>query len=1234
VAIRLAGGEHVLFLGGSMAVQLREDDLRRAFDAATLRKGAAICERDCVRHIELSADGSRISSSVLGSRPKPYSQTITFAKAADGRLRIKGYCSCPVGVNCKHLAAVLLEHLALHGDGDDEVRPDRVPPAPSLSRVPATQPTRNAPLLEAPKPASTLSAQTSRWLERLASINAAPAKPQSATGANQRVLLYVLDHENLSPPSSEPCVRIRPISARRRKDGSLTDEKFYNPENILRTKEQRPRFLTEADLETLRGLLWLMRMSTAPGSQDIVLGGDAASRRIFETLLQSGQLRYGALHGVPLRDGPPVRGEPRWVKAARGEQKLTFVPIDQAARADATGTDRERRFDAILPLSPPHYVDLAEGVAGAIETGLPHDFAVEVARAPTIAPSEAAIVKEMMRQRLKPVGERALEHQLDDIASDEGGAQILPLPEAPDNIEIQSIAPVPRLELMLADLRVKPQFAWYSREVNHHGGFSLPIARLSFDYGGEIIHARAPGQMVERMEDGRLILTPRDSKAEATAAGRLARLGFKPFSALPFSVGPEHQEDLFLAPPGMSSHYEILMTCGDPGRFLAFSADTVPELVKHGWQVFFSDDYPYRIAEGAADWWADIGEGSGIDWFSFEMGVEFEGHRINLISQLADILAKLPAQITELAPSPEKSAALVALLEKLKLYHTLPDGRLLPLPGARLAPILTALLELIGPRQDSLSDGKVRLHRAEAAALAAFAGEAGNLAWAASAERLIELGNKLRGRRALAAVKPPRTFKAKLRPYQSDGLAWLDFLRDTGFGGVLADDMGLGKTIQALAFLSREKAEGRLDKPALIVSPTSVLPNWQAEAERFAPELSVLALRGQERKALFAEIARHDIVLTTYPLLARDFETLLGQEFHAAILDEAQAIKNPKAAVSTIAHRIHARHRLALTGTPLENNLGEVWSLFQFLSPGLLGDESTFRRTFRTPIEKHGDAAAQGFLSSRLKPFLLRRTKQEVAPDLPPKTEIVEHIRLEGAQRDLYETVRSLMHARVRDEIAKKGLAKSHIVFLDALLKLRQICCDPRLLKMPQARKVKSSAKLERLMEMVPELVGEGRRILLFSQFTSMLALIEAELQARKIPYVQLTGDTVDRAGPVRAFQSGKAPIFLLSLKAGGTGLNLTAADTVIHYDPWWNPAVEAQATDRAYRIGQDKPVFVYKLVVEEGIEAAIEQLKARKAALAEALFAGSTDRPFDLTEADISALFAPLDRRAERKAA
>ena len=672
-------------------------------------------------------------------------------------------------------------------------------------------------------------------------------------------------------------------------------------------------------------------------------------------------------------------------------------------------------------------------------------------------------------------------------------------------------------------------------------------------------------------------------------------------------------------------------------RFLAFSAERVPELVSAGWQIDYSEDYPYRIAEGEAAWWADIGEGSGIDWFSFELGVEFEGHRVNLIPHLTNLLAELPAELAGLALSrdPGGDAAFIEKCGAVNLYHPLPDGRLLPLPGERLAPILKSLMQLIGPRGAGPSDGKIKLHRAAAAGFAAFVDGIGDeVAWAASTERLVALGRSLREGRGPKPVAPPTSFKAELRPYQSDGLAWLDFLREMEFGGVLADDMGLGKTVQALAFLAVEKAQGRLDKAALIVAPTSVLPNWQAEAERFAPELSVLALRGSERKQAFSSIEKADVVLTTYPLLMRDCDVLLDREFHSAILDEAQAIKNPKAAISGIAHRINARHRLALSGTPLENNLGEVWSLFQFLSPGLLGDESAFRRNFRTPIEKHGDKAAQAFLSGRLKPFMLRRTKEEVAKELPPKTEIVEHVRLEGAQRDLYETVRSLMHQRVREEIAKKGLAKSHIVFLDALLKLRQICCDPRLLKMPQAQKVKQSAKLERLMEMLPEMVSEGRRVLLFSQFTSMLALIEAELRKVNIPFVTLTGDTKDRESPVKAFQSGKAPLFLLSLKAGGTGLNLTAADTVVHYDPWWNPAVENQATDRAHRIGQDKPVFVYKLMVEEGIETAIEILKSRKAALAEALFAGVSKSGLDLTETDISALFAPLDRPQIRRAA
>jgi SNF2 family DNA or RNA helicase len=435
--------------------------------------------------------------------------------------------------------------------------------------------------------------------------------------------------------------------------------------------------------------------------------------------------------------------------------------------------------------------------------------------------------------------------------------------------------------------------------------------------------------------------------------------------------------------------------------------------------------------------------------------------------------------------------------------------------------------------------------------------------------------------------------------------------------------MGLGKTVELLAHVAVEKAARRLTKPVLIVSPTSVSPNWRSEIARFVPDLRVLALTGSDRSERFAEIPNHDVVLTTYALLQRDIEMLSAQEWQMAVLDEAQAIKNPRSKGAQAAGRLRAAQRLALTGTPMENHLDELWSIFHFTVPGLLGDRSSFTRAFRTPIEKRGDTDRRQVLATRLRPFLMRRTKERVALELPEKSEIITRVDLEGPQRDLYETIRIAMHERVRDALRGRGLARSHIVVLDALLKLRQVCCDPRLLKMSAAQAVRGSAKLEALLEMVPELIDEGRRILLFSQFTSMLDLIKPELRAAEIPFVELRGETRDRETPVRRFQAGEVPLFLISLKAGGTGLNLTAADTVIHYDPWWNPAVERQATDRAHRIGQHKPVFVYKLIAAGTVEERIVEMQQRKAELAAGLFDESALRTLDATEID--RLFSPL---------
>jgi superfamily II DNA or RNA helicase len=1105
---------------------------------------------------------------------------------------------------CKHVAAALFECLKREKQK-----------APRDAKTSKARPRGGAPspLFEENQPRLALTPQLSSWLDRFTSA-LVPASAPSAPRGNQRAIRYVLNHAGAGPGCCGGAVpaEIRVLSVRFRKDGSITDIKSFDLQGALRTGDQRPRFVTDADALIVRDLLWVRQGGSS--AADIKLPSGAAGLRLLDALLASGRLHYGGPEGPVLRAGPPQQGGLQWVRAERNAQRLSFVPRDGSAS----------RFDLVLQLDPPHYADIERGVLGPIETGLPPKFAAEAALAPEISASEAILVKALLTQRLAslPVPEMRT------------GAPALPLPEATGNAETRIMEPVPRLDLAMLEVGLKGHYAWYAEDA-YRKRFPIPVARLSFDYDGEIVAAANPGSHAERIDDGTLILMPRNREAERKALERAGALGMRALNKLPFDCAPENAGDLFPCPEGGHDTYTFLATFDDPSRYIAFSADCLPLLMHEGWQISFAEDYPYRIAEGHAEWWADIGDGSGIGWFSFEMGIEFEGHRINLVAQLTDILSQLPAEVLALALQPDAQDEFSRVCGSLRLYHRLPGGRLLPLPGDRLAPILKGLLELIGVRSEPAPDGKLRLHRAEAASLAAFAETLGeSVAWAGSASRLIELGEKLRPGRPPDPVVPPSSFKASLRPYQQDGLAWLSFLRGAGFGGVLADDMGLGKTVQALAFLAHEKAEGRLDKPALILCPTSVLPNWQAEARRFAPELSVLALRGTERKQRFAEIGKQDLVLTTYPLLARDHDFLLAEKYHAAILDEAQAIKNPKTAIAMLAHRIDAPHRFALTGTPLENNLGEVWSLFEFLSPGLLGDEKTFRRVFRTPIEKHNNREAQAFLSRRLKPFMLRRTKESVAPELPPKTETTEYVQLEGAQRDLYETVRVLMEAKVRGEIAKKGLARSHIVFLEALLKLRQVCCDPRLLKMPQAKKVKSSAKLIRLMEMMTELVAEGRRILLFSQFTSMLALIEDELKAQEIPYAILTGSTEDRAAPVDAFQSGKVPVFLLSLKAGGTGLNLTAADTVIHYDPWWNPAVESQATDRAYRIGQDKPVFVYKLIVEEGVEIAIEQLKTRKAALAEALFDGAVQAPLDLTEADIATLFAPLNGPPIRRAA
>lgn len=472
-------------------------------------------------------------------------------------------------------------------------------------------------------------------------------------------------------------------------------------------------------------------------------------------------------------------------------------------------------------------------------------------------------------------------------------------------------------------------------------------------------------------------------------------------------------------------------------------------------------------------------------------------------------------------------------------------------------------------------------------------------------------------------TRKPRGLKATLRPYQEQGLSWLRFIHDIGSGGVLADDMGLGKTVQTIALLlSLHGAKETGPVKALIVAPTSVVTNWLREIERFGPSLKVALWHGASRKELESQLADANVVITSYALLRRDLELLRGLNFDYAILDEAQAIKNPTSATAQAAKGLNAKHRLALTGTPIENRLSEIWSIFDFVSPGLLGPLQKFEEQYARPIDQ-GDSKRAARLRAVIHPFILRRTKLEVARDLPEKLEFDKIVDLMPEQRAIYLQVLREVRAQVMGEVERVGLAKSQLHILAGLTKLRQAACDARLLGLPKELGPDDSGKLAALRELVEEVEAGGHKVLIFSQFVSMLKLMATALDQDKIRYEYLDGSTTDREQRIERFQQDPTiPVFLISLKAGGSGLNLTAADTVIHFDPWWNPAVEEQATDRAHRIGQKKVVSVYRLVAAGTIEEKILQLKQKKKDLVASVLEEDEGGGKRLTKSDLAELF------------
>ncbi len=696
------------------------------------------------------------------------------------------------------------------------------------------------------------------------------------------------------------------------------------------------------------------------------------------------------------------------------------------------------------------------------------------------------------------------------------------------------------------------------------GGLAQLAAQLQCKYPSRILTAGASVAgdspwMPDASKATRYAM--RDPSAEQQALGRLLRVGFS---------GPDGQ-----------GRYQL----NGQERVLNFFAREFPRMQKE-WEVTLEErlDWSTREKLERIEPRFEITP-SGVQWFDF--GVSFASSGGETFSQ---------ADIQRLILSGQS--------------HTrLKNGKVAVIDTGAVEELQQFLLDASPTQQQ----GKFRLGNAQAGFLEATLEDQG---WQAKAPQSWRERAKQQSGEAKLECPPLGELEKVLRPYQKHGVAWMHFLRENGFGGILADEMGLGKTLQALALIAATRnaeRETRNSKPAphLVICPTSLVYNWAAESAKFTPQLKVVALHGPGRHKLFAEIPGSDLIVTSYALIRRDWEKYAALEFDTVVLDEAQHIKNRATQNAQAVKAIRSRHRLVLTGTPLENSVLDLWSIFDFLMPGYLGSAKDFKERYELPIAKERNTDAQARLARRLKPFILRRLKRDVAKDLPAKIEQVTFCELNDEQRAVYQQVMEFSRKEVLEAVGAQGLAKSRMVVFTALLRLRQICCDLRLLDASRkGREVEinqteplrpsrplreASGKLEAFDELLQEIVDGGHRVLVFSQFVSMLALLKEKLVEQQIDFCYLDGSTTNRGEVVEKFQRGSAPVFLISLKAGGVGLNLTGADTVVHFDPWWNPAVEDQATDRAHRIGQTRVVTSYKLITRGTVEEKILTLQQKK---------------------------------------
>ncbi|MFK7994013.1 MAG: SNF2-related protein [Granulosicoccus sp.] len=1082
-------------------------DLKDYFSAATLSRARGIVgSGKVIIDIEPVANGGLLEGRVQGTARWPYS-----VQVAVDENDLESACTCPVGYNCKHGAALVMEWMS---------------PSGTVADHPESEATRRrrqqlADALEDDQ-------QMLGWVDGLVKV-LQPDKPVSGESeyysSNSARYIYELQSVSIASGST---LGVRVLKSGLLKSGLPSKGRIYPLDNTFGFYDFDVSKSDELIFDLLRTSIQRSGSITqGAGKGTVVLQGSLGAYLLKE-MLGTGKLYWKDERQEACQRGADKTAKVRWDSATSNSNKL---------KINTDLHDNGRLY--LASTSPVWYVDPVRYHMGIVNS----PYTVAVLNAVSFAPE----LPKSAAQALSNI-----------LASPTQGTS-LPLPAEPSIVFIKD--------------PLKCRIRIYSADGSAH--VSQWTVQVLMCYGEHKFHVELqPDSPVTSMvlEDGTELEITRDRNKEYRQYQFFRRRvsGFEPV----FARDPKRFT--------IADHQPLMRS--DTERFRAFERlfEAFETLESEGFEIIVED--PVNLAATEVSDFDFSLQAIDNGWFDLSLQLKHEGKHYNLLPLILSWLQR-----------GDRDTPLNVIAA---------DGRRLAVPAAMVRPVAETLLELYDD-----SKGQVAVTRARAASLSNLRSElsdAGAQSEWSGDKTLLALAKKVERisvdqQALIKSAKAPRTLKAELRAYQLTGMAWLNFLYEAGFCGVLADDMGLGKTIQTLAHLLSLKQKRKLKGPCLVVAPTSVLHNWAREAERFAPGLNARVWHGAERHEKPLLDGESMLVITSYSLALRDHVLLTGHGFAHLVLDEAQTIKNPSAKVTQALKRMPIEHRICLTGTPLENHLGELWSLFDFLMPGLLGPQKRFTQHFRTPIEKHGDTERQQRLNNAVAPFLLRRRKQNVASELPAKTEIVRKIKLDTDQARLYETIRIGMEKRVRALLQEKGVAKSHIQMLDALLKLRQSCCHPELVKLDSARRVTNSAKTEHVLGMLDELVAEGRKILLFSQFTQMLEILEREIKKRNIGYVKLTGKTRKRQLAIDSFQNGDVPLFLISLKAGGTGLNLTAADTVIHYDPWWNPAVENQATDRAHRIGQDKPVFVYKLIADNTVEDKIVAMQSRKQALADA---------------------------------